>query len=128
MKMVDYRERFLAEVEQCFVDLEYRFVVRDIQHGRQFVFPDGAILNVYGTGKFVWGGRAGPPKEQVGVEVTRIRGLFGPALAPSGKAYRLPEIGAEAIEACGGRREALQISLPRAQAMIEGRQRRPSDL
>jgi predicted nucleotide-binding protein len=36
------------------------FVAHDIPHGRQFRFDDGAILNVYSSGKCVWQGKETP--------------------------------------------------------------------
>lgn len=46
------------------------FEAKDIPHGRQFRFKDGAIANVYGSGKIVWQGKGSPTAE-------RVKGLCG---------------------------------------------------
>lgn len=41
------------------------FTQKDIQHGIQLIFNDGAVLSVYHSGKRVWGGKETNTKEQV---------------------------------------------------------------
>lgn len=46
------------------------FTSKDMPHGRQFRFTDGAIANVYSSGKIVWQGKESPTAQ-------KIRGLCG---------------------------------------------------
>ena len=60
------------------------FTSKDMPHGRQFRLSDGAIANVYSTGKIVWQGKDLPTAE-------RVKGLCGgemaaPVAAPKGHA------------------------------------------
>ena len=41
------------------------FTEKQIQHGRQFVFKDGAILSAFGTGKHSWQGKSTPTRQKV---------------------------------------------------------------
>lgn len=41
------------------------FTAKDMPHGRQFRFPDGAIANVYNSGKINWQGKATLTAERV---------------------------------------------------------------
>src|SRR5437899_1899321 len=53
------------------------FTTKDMPHGRQFRLKDGAIANVYSSGRIVWQGKETD-------EAARIKGLCGegaPALA-----------------------------------------------
>lgn len=56
------------------------FTAKDIPHGRQFRLADGAIANVYGSGKIVWQGKTTD-------NVLKVKGLCGstePVSAPTG--------------------------------------------
>jgi hypothetical protein len=48
------------------------FSSKDIPHGRQFRLSDGAIANVYASGKIVWQGKDTPT-------ALKVRGLYGAA-------------------------------------------------
>lgn len=50
------------------------FTAKDMPHGRQFRLSDGAIANVYTTGKIVWQGKDSPTAE-------RVKGLCGSDVA-----------------------------------------------
>lgn len=52
-------------VAQVLTGNNVTFKASDIQHGRKFTFPDGAILVVYDSGKRVWQGKESPTKERV---------------------------------------------------------------
>lgn len=41
------------------------FSAKDIPHGRQFRFEDGAIANVYNSGKINWQGKETPTVERI---------------------------------------------------------------
>lgn len=51
------------------------FTAADVPHGRQFRFSDGAILNVYHSGKSNWQGKQTPTAE-------RVRGLLAQDPSP----------------------------------------------
>jgi predicted nucleotide-binding protein len=54
------------------------FSAKDIPHGRQFRLPDGAIANVYSSGKIVWQGK----ETDTALKVKGLcGGTFGPAIA-----------------------------------------------
>ena len=52
------------------------FSAKDMEHGRQFRFPDGAIANVYNSGKIIWQGKRTETPE-------RVSSLCGLDSAPS---------------------------------------------
>jgi predicted nucleotide-binding protein len=49
------------------------FTAKDVPHGRQFRLPDGAIANVYSSGKVVWQGKSDTPG------ALKVKGLCGGA-------------------------------------------------
>ncbi len=51
----------------------YQFVVRELQHARQFRFKDGLILNVFRTGALTWQGLASFDQPRIGRAVQRIK-------------------------------------------------------
>ena len=48
------------------------FALKEVQHGRQFRFEDGAIATVYTSGKVVWGG-----KDKASETAARVKKLCG---------------------------------------------------
>jgi predicted nucleotide-binding protein len=53
------------ELQKLLESSNIGFSAKDIPHGRQFRFDDGAIANVYTTGKFVWQGKDSPTAARV---------------------------------------------------------------
>jgi len=53
------------QIEQILKGNNVPFTSKDIQHGRQFIFDDGAILSAYDSGKMVWGGKPTTTKDRV---------------------------------------------------------------
>jgi predicted nucleotide-binding protein len=51
------------------------FAAKDMPHGRQFRLPDGAIANVYNSGKIVWQGKDSPTAQ-------KVKALCGDGAAP----------------------------------------------
>ena len=59
----------------------FGFSARDMPHGRQFRFEDGAIANVYSTGKIVWQGK----DTESAVRVKELCGEASPLAVPAPK-------------------------------------------
>ncbi|UJX42961.1 nucleotide-binding protein [Desulfovibrio sp. JY] len=55
----------IGKVDSVLRENSIQFERRDIQHGVQFRFPDGAILNVFDTGKTHWAGKPTSTKEKI---------------------------------------------------------------
>jgi predicted nucleotide-binding protein len=64
------------------------FSTVDIQHGRQFRFGDGAILNAYHSGKINWQGKNSPIAE-------RVRSLLAQDPLPGGASISTTKLPAE---------------------------------
>lgn len=62
-------------VQELLKNQNIGFTAADMPHGRQFRFSDGAILNVYHSGKSIWQGKQTPTVE-------RVRGLLAQDPSP----------------------------------------------
>ncbi|HZC57022.1 MAG TPA: hypothetical protein VE396_13420 [Xanthobacteraceae bacterium] len=61
------------------------FTAKDMPHGRQFRLADGAIANIYASGKIVWQGKDSP-------NAAKVRGLCGSAEVASASATSSAEV------------------------------------
>lgn len=76
------------KIREALLKSEYVFHLGQIGYGLSFRFTDGAILNVYQTGKVTWQGRATSTRGQVEPLIEQARHAIGPTALRRTRASR----------------------------------------